>query len=762
MALPIEQLAGMFPEARRIGDGFKVTCPCHEDTKPSLCINPGNNGGILLKCPVCHAGAKEVIASGMYSFTMIDLAPTNYVNGQSHPANGYPNAPWGNWAQEKFGAYVDSYNYTDEAGNIIKQVVRTDRKEFRQRHLDGRKWVWGAKGLRSVVYRLQKIANADPSETIYLLEGEKDVHTLESWGLLATCNDQGAEKFTKAHAECLRDRHIVIVPDNDNAGRRHRDLCLRLLKGVAASVRVLDLPNLPEKGDVTDWRNDCRGTKEQFLELVAGLEEASLPNAEAVPQSAVPRKKKKRAPAVAELNGHAHAKNSWPSIAFEEGRTDVANGRRLALKHGKNFRWIENWNGHLAWDGTRWSRDQLLAVDGWARDVYEGLWAELSEALKTNQVDEDEAQAIVRFIRATGSDRGIQAISRRARSEQGIAIAPDSLDNQPYYLNLPTATVDLKTGVDHEHRREDWLTQLCPTLLDPTAKCPTWEVFLQSVFQGDSNLIAYVHRAVGYCLTGDVSEHALFFCYGKGSNGKSTFLNTLIEMLGGDYAMKAASDLLLVKNGESHPTGIADLFGKRLVACIEADAGKRIAESMVKEVTGGDSIRARRMRQDFFEFKATHKIWLAANHKPTIRGTDDGIWRRIKMIPFLAKFEGEGKDRAMPEKLRAELPGILNWAIRGCELWMERGLQEPEAVKEATASYRGDMDIVGQFIAECCMTTEGLGLKAKASQLLNAFNKYSGNDWSTRRFGEEMSERGFEKRHSSGTWYMGIGLRSEG
>lgn len=273
MALNLYQLAAKFEPhtaAASSGYGFRAVCPCHDDNDPSLNINQGDNGGWVMRCVVCNAGAEKVIASGRYpNLSMADLMPAER-NGH----NGKPKGDWNQWCIDNWGEFVASYDYTDENGKLIKQVVRAvkdGKKQFPQRRRDETgKWRYKCAGLRVVVYRLHILAKADPSTTVFLVEGEKDVRTLEDWGFLATCNDQGAEKFTKQHAEHLRGRRVVILPDNDDAGRRHLAQCQRLLRGVAASVQVLNLPDLPEKGDVTDWR-DQGGTKELFLELLASL-----------------------------------------------------------------------------------------------------------------------------------------------------------------------------------------------------------------------------------------------------------------------------------------------------------------------------------------------------------------------------------------------------------------------------------------------------------------------------------------------------------
>jgi len=287
--------------------------------------------------------------------------------------------------------------------------------------------------------------------------------------------------------------------------------------------------------------------------------------------------------------------------------------------------------------------------------------------------------------------------------------------------------------------------------------------FLKRILDGESGLMTYMQRLVGYCLTGSTREHVLPFLYGSGANGKSTFVSAILDLLGTDYAIKAPAELLLARRGESHPTERADLHGKRFVACVEVDDGRRMAESLVKELTGGDRIRARRMREDFWEFSPTHKVWLAANHRPIIRGTDHGIWRRVKLIPFNVMIPEEEQDKDLPEKLKGELSGILNWAVRGCQRWLSNGLEEPTAVRSATSEYRDDMDLIGKFIKARCVV--GDEHQAGATELHKAYR-----DWceSTGErpanqtvFGTNLTERGIGRRSTRrGIKRLGIALRS--
>ncbi len=273
-------------------------------------------------------------------------------------------------------------------------------------------------------------------------------------------------------------------------------------------------------------------------------------------------------------------------------------------------------------------------------------------------------------------------------------------------------------------------------------------------------MIDFVQCFVGYSLTGDVSEQVLCIWHGVGANGKSTILNALLELLGPDYTMKAGGDLLMVKRAEEHPTGLTDLAGRRLVAAIETTEGHRLAETLVKELVGGDPIRARRMREDYWQFTPTHKVILACNRRPVVKGTDVAIWRRLKLIPFKVVIPPAERDKHLPEKLRAELPGILAWAVRGCSDWQQHGLGEPKAVIDATADYQTAEDVLANFIAECCAI--GPGTRVKARDLLAAYREWAGDKYlTTRRLTQMLEERGVERFRNNGVWYRNLELTTD-
>ncbi len=457
------------------------------------------------------------------------------------------------------------------------------------------------------------------------------------------------------------------------------------------------------------------------------------------------------------------AENGIEPICTPKGTTEAMNARRFAVRFGPDARYVEPWNKWLTWDGKRWRIDDCRAVDAMAKEIGRELWKEHEELTADMDSEEDNSaiKQMAAFCRASNSDHGLRALLAIARSEPGIPVLPLSLDQDPWLFNVENGTIDLRTGKLRQHDRADRITKLAPVEFQDGADCKTWSEFLEAILP-DMELRSFMRRLVGYCLTGSTQEHVLPFLHGGGSNGKSTLLGVVLALLGTDYAIKAPTDLLLAKKNEAHPTELADLFGKRFVACIEAEDGRRLAESLVKELTGGDRIRARRMREDFWEFSATHKIWLGANHKPQVRGTDHGIWRRIKLIPFTVTIPDDKQDKELPVKLLGELPGILNWALQGCQEWQRFGLGEPSAVKEATNEYRTEMDVLGDFIAERCIEQDGL--IEFASELYHAYAAWiterGERPVSQTRFGTQLETRGFSKdRDTSSGKITRLGIR---
>jgi putative DNA primase/helicase len=437
----------------------------------------------------------------------------------------------------------------------------------------------------------------------------------------------------------------------------------------------------------------------------------------------------------------------------------------VVQRHGADLRYVHPWKSWYVWDGRRWAEDttaeavrRVKETQGW---LYRWALERLKELADVGDDEEGKRQrAAAKHWLAHAlkweDARNVARCLELAKSEAGIPVLPGGMDRDPFLLNVLNGTIDLRTGELRPNRREDLLTKLAPVNYDRDAACPLWQRCLDRWMGDKRNLSRYLQRVVGYGLTGDVSEQCLWFLYGTGANGKSTFLLTLLAMLG-DYAMQAVSDLLMAKNHESHPTERADLFGRRFVATIETEEGKRMAEALMKQVTGGDRMRARKMRQDFFEFDQTWKIMLAANHKPVVRGTDHAVWRRIKLVPFTVTIPEAEKDKQLPAKLKAELPGILAWAVAGCLDWQEHGLGEPEEVRQATMEYQSEQDAVQQFLNDCCVVQREA--RVRSSALLEAYHGWSGDKAMTAQaFRKRLNDKGFESKQGTGGYYVWHGI----
>jgi len=391
-----------------------------------------------------------------------------------------------------------------------------------------------------------------------------------------------------------------------------------------------------------------------------------------------------------------------------------------------------------------------------AKETVASIYAEAAN----EELSEKERAQIAKHAMKSESDARINAMINLAKSEPGIPVLPKQFDADPWLLNVQNGILNLRTFELQPHRREDLIMKIMPVEYQPDAQCPRWMAFLNRIMDGNQDLIAYLQRIVGYSLTGDTREQCLFMLYGTGANGKSTFLETLKAMFG-DYGQQADFSTFLHSNQDRVRNDIARLLGKRFVAAIEADAGRRLAEVLVKQLTGGDTVTARFLYREYFEFKPTFKIFLVANSKPTIRGQDYGIWRRIRLIPFTVTIPEGERDKALPLKLQEELTGILAWAVEGCRMWQERGLDDPPEVINATQSYREEMDILGSFIAECCIISETAQTTTKAlyAEYLKWCEDNAERPISKKMFSIRLKEKGFEQtrtKHARG--WLGIGL----
>jgi putative DNA primase/helicase len=460
------------------------------------------------------------------------------------------------------------------------------------------------------------------------------------------------------------------------------------------------------------------------------------------------------------------AKNlGWGRTDFGEGDsvhpelTDDGNAIRFVKAYGDMVRYCHTWKKWLIFDGKRWKSDEGGEIDRMARKVARSIRREAADP-----TDRTAKRDISKWARRSQSSGRITAMLRLARSD--LSIKPAALDSDIWLLNCENGTVDLRTGKHREHRPEDYITKLCPDEFDPSAEAPRFERFLNELFDGDQGTIGFVRRYAGSCASGSTKDRAFAILWGAGKNGKTTLLELLRTVLG-DYAKDTPVETVMQKDYEGVGNDVAKLKGSRLVTGSESEKGKKLAVAKVKKLVGSDTVSARFLYGEFFEFKPQMKLWIATNHKPVIEETADGIWDRVHLVPFRVRFEGDKAEEDLGEKLRTEAAGVLAWIVRGCLEWQRDGLNPPPAVLSATERYREESDPLGMFFEDCCVLAPQAD--ASVSELRQAYVRWAkgvGEEaMNTKALRTELGDRGFE-----GFWYTsgpmkgrrgwrGIGLR---
>ena len=739
----LERVTGYRPV--QSGDEYKARCPCHDDHNPSLSVKM--NGRLLLHC---FAGCPydHIVAA-------LNLTP--------EPSAG----------QRQI---VATYRYRDAAGVEVRQKIRYAPKDFRIRHRGAAgEWIYKAGPGPAVLYRLPELRSAiAQGATIFVVEGEKDCDRLAAGGLIATTNIEGAAKpdqkakwrreYTTQLAGAAR---VVLLPDHDEPGRAHMQTLAHALRSQVGEVRMLELPGLPAKGDVSDWLNQGHTLEElQALATTAPLFTAS-PVPVPCPDSTLPPALPREPPHPAErvyspptVSPCTHLANAHRIRHYYQGKIGYALGLGWILWTGRFWRPDPTGEGSIA-TGFIGGLSRLIARESatLARRAADEADEDRRKALMT------QAEALLKWAVQSENERTIAAGLKLTK--HALLIEYGDLNRDPWLFNVQNGTVDLRTGALHPHNPTDLITFLAPVTYDSTAMCPIWERFLSEVFAGDMDLVAFIQRAVGWSLTGVVKERALFFLYGDtGKNGKTTLVEAIMKLVGtcGEssygYGRKVGADTFMKsKNPEDNQRKAATLAGPRFVCTSEVDEEHRLNEQLIKDITGGDTIEGRRLYQEAFTFKPQFKPWMYGNHKPEIRGTDDAIWSRVRLVPFEVSFKGR-EDLDLADKLEGELSGILNWAIQGCLDWQHNGLQPPAKVQAATQAYREEMDVFGPFISECCVLHPHA--EVKTSDLWIAYKTWCAEggfkEQSQTKLGKYLNSKGIRVERSNGIKRMGIGL----
>lgn len=647
-----------FGEVRYTGnDQYVSICPAHDDLHASLSLKVTDE----VICIHCHAGCRAEDVLKEVGLQFKDLYKPK-VKSRDKP-------------KREIEAV---YPYFDADYELLFQVVRTKPKGFFQRRPDRTGgWINNLEGVETIPYRLPElIYGVKNGKIIFIAEGEKDVHTLVNLGFTATTSPMGAKKWKESFNNYFIGAEVVILPDNDKVGKEHADLIAEQLIQVAKSVRIVELDGLEEKGDVSDWVSNG-GTKEELLRIVDGAKEYEKLSSNV---------------------NNVDDSSQMSEVVFS--LTDLGNAKRFVFQHGANIRYCYQAGNWIYWDGNRWrfddSGEMLRLAKKTAESIYEDIYNPKSS----------DRSSIIEWAETSQSGARIREMIKLAESEYGMQITLEELDSNQWLLNCQNGVIDLKTGELLPHEKQYFMTRIAPIDYLYESKSEVFENFLETVIP-DTKIRKFVQRAMGYSLSGDVGEEKLFFAFGVPASGKSTLLNAVCKVLG-DYAAITEFESFISKpNGNSGPRNdLARLVGKRFVMGSEIENGKKMDTGLVKQLTGGDSITARFLHKEFFEFKPVFKLWLASNYQPKIDADDLGMWRRVVQIPFMNQIPEEKRDPKVKQELgnlQKTGPAILAWMVEGCLEWQKKGLGIPEEVVKSTKEYRESMDPLKDFIEDCCL-----------------------------------------------------------
>lgn len=687
-------------------------CPNHDDHHESLAINRTQK---RFKCNVPTCGFAGVL----------------WNEEKAHPKKR-------NKAVEAYKKYDSVWIYYDSDGKTpLHRTCKTiNPRKFWQECWDTatKKWYIGltlpnGKKVKLVLYNLKKILD-HPNKTIFILEGEKACDRFtDDLGLLATTSPMGAGNWNPEFNRYLKGRKVVAIPDNDDPGEKHVIKIADSNRGNCQSFKIIHFAGLSEKEDSDDWLDkiediEVEGRKLTKGEILQELKNYTDSEEEYIPDKHEPKKFKEKGEVKIIPEGDFRPTDLWNSESF-------------CRKWEGQLLYCKKWNSWLVYQKGKWQEDDKNETQELAKRVIMSYYREASEL-----VDDKARKILVDYARRSESQRAIRAMTELATS--GMAIVPDDFDRDPYILNLKNGTMDLKTLEFRGHKATDMLTKIAGVSYEPGADCPKWLAFLDKIFEGNKDLIGYLQTALGYSLTGNTSEQCWFINYGIGANGKTTFINILQEILG-DYGINTPFDTFLSKKGDSIPNDLARLRGARFVSATEAGENRRFNEELLKDIVGSSPITARFLRQEYFDFYPECKIWLSSNHKPLVKEFSLGFWRKIRLIPFKVVIPEEERILQYDKILLKEKEGIFNWILEGYKRWKEEKLRTPDEIKEATAQYKEQMDVVAEFIEERCI--EDRQAQATTKGLYRAYK-----DWCDENnekeivkavFGRRLEERGY-------------------
>lgn len=744
------------------GAEWRCLCPAHNDSAPSLSCREVNDK-VLWYCfagcsqdQVAEAFRKDGVfntSGGASNSWRVELPwgvpavfPTSHVLKASGKTPGPDN-------QKLYSAH---YVYRDRDGEILGFTVRYEREgkkeviPFFRVGPDGR-WRSGHTSADGrPIYSVHTVER-NPDCEIWIVEGEKCADKFNAKGFekkIGISWPGGSKSVKKSDWSCLAGKDVVVWCDFDAPGlSAGRDL-LVVLAGVAGSVKFVDIEKTAEKegDDCVDYFLKKDSLPSQFL---------SEPN----------KIKFKRAEVVKpESGGSSSPVSSVPHSKSSEVRfplTEFGNVERFLARFPDSFLFSNEAGCHV-WDGSRWIRDTKNTLKARAQEVIESIPDEI-----TPKMPQKDREAIGRWAFNCQKASAVNAMAALISSQQRLQTSLSCFDTDPFILNCKNGIVDVRTGALMRHDKMKMCSHITNASYVVGSDCPSWKNFIDFTFNGDVEVIEYFHKAVGYCCTGDTSEQIFFATEGPGGTGKGVAFETLTNILG-TYAQAVKAEMFLLTGKGDSATGdnsVAAIRGARLCLSSEINPGARLNEARVKELTGQDTIQARFLYQEFFNFTPVAKFWLRCNGLPSIAGGDSGIWRRIRLLPFKRVVEVDKKDPYLRDKLKEEVDGILTWAIEGARLWLRDRLNPPALCTAEAMRYREDMDLVGLWLFDRCSFDED-AVTMSSNLYLNYLEwcELQGEKAKSQRWlSFELRQRGLNRiRVANGSAYQGVRLKNDG
>ncbi len=785
-SVDIAEVVGRYVELKRAGKELAGLCPFHSERTASFHVVPQKQAAFCNGCgwhgdaidfvariesvdfrEACsRLGARDATATRVERKPLPERPPERIT--RKPPADaGEPV-----FRTRRHGEPTRVWTYRDAGGDVLGYVARYEYTDDGRQKKQTPQWTWGSSDSGHTwswgmghwnqprpLYGLDRLAARSEAEVL-IPEGEKACDAAAILGAYVNVSWPGGCQAIK-HVDWspLAGRRVILWPDADEPGIAAMGKLAAVLHKLGCTVRIIEPTGQTDGWDIADaveagWNvarlRDWARERIRVWQPPSSVAEAA-PAASAPPDAPVAAKPPR--PALSLVDGTAVRKPKPIVDDLPPEYSDDAVAAQFTAKHGQTLRYVHPWARWFAWTGQRWLQDDTLESLDLARAV-------CREAAAQAFADRNLTPAQQRRgAQSLASARTRAAIEGMARADRAHSATTDLWDADPWALNTPLGVVNLQTGQLRPARADDYQTKI--TKAAPGGECPRWMEFLGQVTAGDVELQGFLRRVAGYSLTGTTREHALFFIYGTGRNGKGVFLNTLHWILG-DYSHVASVDTFTDSKDGRHPTELAELRGARLVTAQETEEGRRWAESKLKALTGGDPITARFMRQDNFTFDPQFKLVIAGNHKPGLRNVDEAIRARLNLIPFTVTIPVEQRDPKLQEKLRTEAGGILQWMVDGCLEWQRDGLRPPDSVRASTDEYVESQDTIGSWISEACVI--GDYERSGSTQLYTSFAAWAEERReyvpTQTRFAEKLAARGLVKaRNGRGAMeYVGIGI----